>query len=110
MDGKYVVLNCPILKKKVIGVNGSNLNIGDSARVILRPESLSDINENQDNSIEGKINKFVFLGSNVEYELLLNENKKINAITYNPIERKLPVVNQKTELYFSRESAWIIKK
>ncbi len=110
LDGKYVVLNCPILKKKVIGVNGSNLNIGDSARVILRPESLSDINENQDNSIEGKINKFVFLGSNVEYELLLNENKKINAITYNPIERKLPVVNQKTELYFSRESAWIIKK
>ena len=110
LNGEYVVLNCPLLKNKVIGFNGDNLNIGDSARVILRPESLSDIKENRENSIEGKINKFVFLGSNVEYELLLNEDKKINAVTYNPIERKLPVVNQKTELYFSRESAWIIKK
>ncbi len=53
--------------------------------------------------------KFVFLGSNVEYELELPDGKRINAVTFNPIERKLPVVGKDTELYFSRESAWVIK-
>ncbi|MDK2952346.1 MAG: iron(III) transport system ATP-binding protein [Kosmotogales bacterium] len=109
LDGEYVVLNCPLLRKKVIGINGDKLEIGDSARVVLRPESLSDKKESRENSIEGEISKFVFLGSNVEYELLIGDDKRINAVTYNPIERKLPVVNQKTELYFSKESAWIIR-
>lgn len=109
LDGEHVVLNCPLLKKKVIGINGDKLEIGDSARVVLRPESLSDKKENRENCIEGEISKFVFLGSNVEYELLIGDDKKINAVTYNPIERKLPVVNQKTALYFSKGSAWIIR-
>lgn len=97
------------LNKKIIGKKGGDFSPGDSARVVLRPESLSDRRNGEANVVRGKVLKYVFLGSNVEYELELPDGKILNAITFNPIERKFPTVGSESELYFSKESAWVIR-
>ena len=109
VDGDTVVVSAGATGNKIIGKRGTELVPGKPARVVLRPESLSDRKEERINSLSGKVLKYVFLGSNVEYELELSDGRKINAVTFNPIERKLPVVGRETELYFSRESAWVIR-
>ena len=109
VDGDTVVVSAGATGNKIIGKRGTELVPGKPARVVLRPESLSDRKEERINSLSGKVLKYVFLGSNVEYELELSDGRKINAVTYNPVERKLPVVGRETELYFSRESAWVIR-
>jgi iron(III) transport system ATP-binding protein len=109
VDGDTVVVSAGTTGNRIIGKKGTELAIGEPARVVLRPESLSDRKEERINSLSGKVLKYVFLGSNVEYELELSDGRKINAVTLNPIERKLPVVGRETELYFSRESAWVIR-
>ncbi|HPB62851.1 MAG TPA: ABC transporter ATP-binding protein [Mesotoga sp.] len=109
VDGDTVVVSAGATGNKIIGKRGTELVPGKPARVVLRPESLSDRKEERINSLSGKVLKYVFLGSNVEYELELSDGRKINAVTYNPVERKLPVVERETELYFSRESAWVIR-
>lgn len=110
IDGETVIVNCPTLEDRVIGKNGDNLKVGDEVRVVLRPESMFDFKDNRENKLKGKVIKYVFLGSNVEYELKLKDGEELNAVTFNPIERKLPTVGKDIELYFSKESAWIIKK
>jgi len=109
IDGDTAVVSAGATGNMIIGKRGTELVPGEPARVVLRPESLSDRKEERINSLSGKVLKYVFLGSNVEYELELSDGRKINAVTYNPIERKLPVVGRETELYFSRESAWVIR-
>lgn len=109
VDGDTVTVSVRSTGERIIGKKGSQMLPGEEVKVVLRPESLSDRREDRINTLNGKVLKFVFLGSNVEYELELPDGKRINAVTFNPIERKLPVVGKDTELYFSRESAWVIK-
>ncbi len=109
VDGDTVTVSVRSTGERIIGKKGSEISTGEEVKVVLRPESLSDRREDRINTLNGKVLKFVFLGSNVEYELELPDGKRINAVTFNPIERKLPVVGKDTELYFSRESAWVIK-
>jgi iron(III) transport system ATP-binding protein len=100
---------CSSLGKRFVGSKGGEFAVGDSVRIVLRPESLSDREEDKINILNGKVLKYVFLGSNVEYEIELPDGKRLNAVTFNPIERKFPVVGKETELFFSKKSAWVIK-
>ena len=108
INGDSVTVSSSSLGKKFVGRKGGELSPGDGVRIVLRPESLSDREEDKINVLSGKVLKYVFLGSNVEYEIELPDGKILNAVTFNPIERKFPVVGKETDLYFSKESAWVI--
>ena len=101
-------MEVPALNLSVVGHCAPGLQEGQQVKVVLRPESLSEDTENRENSLTGKIEKFVFLGSSVEYELRLPNGELFNAVTFNPVERKLPTVGKNTQLHFSAQSAWVI--
>nr|WP_240739120.1 ABC transporter ATP-binding protein [Marinitoga lauensis] len=106
-NNNYVVFNKD-LKQKFYGTSKSSFNIGDEVLIVIRPESL-DYNE-KTNYLEGKLNKSVFLGSHIEYEIILKNNQIINGVLYNPIENKIVKNGEVVRLYFSDKATWIIKK
>lgn len=81
----------------------------DSAvRIVLRPEGLTAQKKEGYNTIRGKILSYVFLGSHIEYTVLLKNQKILNAIDFNLAEHHLPVIHEEITLYFSEKSAWVI--
>ncbi|HPE68830.1 MAG TPA: ABC transporter ATP-binding protein [Thermotogota bacterium] len=98
----------PSLDLSIVGHCSPGLQEGQAVKVVLRPESLSEEKRSRENSLTGKIEKFVFLGSSVEYELRLPDGELFNAVTFNPVEQKLPTVGKDVQLHFSTQSAWVI--
>ncbi|MBM7560216.1 ABC transporter ATP-binding protein [Marinitoga litoralis] len=96
------------LNSKFFGNSNMDMKLNDEVLLVVRPESLG-YNEKK-NCISGIIEKTVFLGSHVEYEVRLNNNYLINGVMYNPIENRIPNQGEKIKLYFSEKASWIIKK
>ncbi len=108
-NGEEVAVDCESLKKKFVCTTDLKLDAGEKVTVVLRPESLSDRKEDRENEIEGIVKKYVFLGSSMEFEFMLDNGQTVNAVLYNPAEQKIPRINERRTLYFSKKSAWTIK-
>ena len=105
-ENHYEVYNKE-LNKTFVGISKKNLEINEDVLIALRPEALTY--EKKENSISGIIKKVVYLGSQVEYEFETEHNKIINGILFNPVENKIPQVNEKINLYFGLKASWLIK-
>ncbi|GAB6189713.1 ABC transporter ATP-binding protein [Marinitoga arctica] len=108
IDGEDIIIYNEDLDKKFYGVSNLNFNINEEVLIVIRPESI-DFSE-KENVISGIIEKPVFLGSHVEYNIKLENNQVINGVLYNPIENKIPLQNEKMKFFFSKKASWIIKR
>lgn len=76
-------------EQKEIDNQSREFKIGDNVIIIVRPESLkmSYHKKGELYPIKGKIDKLVYLGPTIEYEIEVNGlERKINAVIYNPLE------------------------
>ncbi|WGS64888.1 ABC transporter ATP-binding protein [Marinitoga aeolica] len=89
------------------GISNINLEKDDDVLLVVRPESI-DYKEKK-NSISGIIEKTVFLGSHVEYDVRLENNYLVSGVLYNPIENRIPKKGENIKLFFSEKASWIIK-
>lgn len=89
------------------GISNISLKKDDDVLLVVRPESI-DYKEKK-NSISGIIEKTVFLGSHVEYDVRLENNYLVSGVLYNPIENRIPKKGENIKLFFSEKASWIIK-
>ncbi|MDN5341957.1 MAG: iron(III) transport system ATP-binding protein [Oceanotoga sp.] len=98
------------LNEEFIGYSDKELKKDDEVYIVLRPEGINTKKENRENYISGIIDKYVFLGSNIELDIRLKNGKLLHVNEYNIIEKELPVIGKNLEVYFSKKNSWIIKK
>jgi iron(III) transport system ATP-binding protein len=84
-DGKYLVH----IGKNVKLINSStgNFTKGDKVLTVIRPESLTvSIGEKDSGSVyNGVVEKAVYLGATVEYDIMVDGREIISAVTHNPV-------------------------
>ncbi|HOO75934.1 MAG TPA: ABC transporter ATP-binding protein, partial [Tepiditoga sp.] len=97
-------------KKEFTGYSNQNIKTGDEVYMVIRPEGIYTEKEGRENSLTGKIEKYVFLGSNIELDLRLETGKIIHINEYNMVEKELPVTGKELEVFFGKKNNWIIKK
>lgn len=105
-EGTYTIFN-EKLSKEFYGIGNINFEKDENVLLVIRPESLNY--DEKENYISGIIEKTVFLGSHVEYEVRLKNGKLISGVLYNPIENHIPDKGESIKLYFSKKASWIIK-
>jgi len=106
---REAVVECGKLRSRFVCTAERPYAVGDEVVIALRPESLSNARGERENEIQGKVRKFVFLGSVMEIEFELDDGSSFDATIYDPIEQKIPVIGERRSLFFSRASAWAIR-
>jgi len=89
VKGKWLVISFGDGQKEIENKSGE-FKKDDEVIIVIRPESLemSSPEEDQSYAIQGKIDKSVYLGATIEYEITAKGmNRKLNAVIYNPIEK-----------------------
>jgi iron(III) transport system ATP-binding protein len=107
-DASGIKVFCKDIGRYFVGNSGDTLSEGDKVFVVIRPEALVDKKNEEENCIEGVVEKYVFLGSHIEYDIKLVNNQVFHVLSYNPSENELPRIGKKVVLYFSSSNTWII--
>ena len=74
-------------KSKLITSSISPFSVGDKVLTVIRPESLSVSTGEQDSTaiFHGIVEKAVYLGPTVEYDIKIEGRENISAVTHNPV-------------------------
>ncbi len=72
---------------KLIGSSSGDFSVGDKVLTVIRPESLtvSVGSKNKAAVFHGKVEKIVYLGPTVEYDIKVAGRENISAVTHNPV-------------------------
>ncbi|MDY4889215.1 MAG: ABC transporter ATP-binding protein [Sphaerochaetaceae bacterium] len=101
---------------KVRFSNGKELEIASfvptvegKGTVVIRPEGLVLQAASEDSLFSGEIASAVYLGSTIEYEIdLMQEKNRIIAISYNPVKEGIRKVGDKVGIEFDSISAHVV--
>ncbi len=99
-------------KVKKISSEINALGMNDSVKAIVRPESLRirNFQEGDGSLFHGRIEKMVYLGPTVEYDIEIPGRDPIYAVTHNPIEEGFFNVGDEVSIDFSPKAAHLLKK
>ncbi len=83
----------------------------DRVKVIVRPESLKvlRLTKEADPLFSGTIEKVVYLGPTVEYDIKIEGKAPIYAVTHNPVEEGFFKMGEKVGIDFSPAAAHLLK-
>ena len=93
--------------RKRIASRAGEFSPGDSVSVTVRPESLR-LTSDGSGILQGKINKIVYLGPVVEYEIDTGVGKPVLAVTHNPVETGFFKLGESVGIDFSPVSAHVL--
>lgn len=98
-------------KVKVISSELKDVKKDDSVKIIVRPESLKVLRfqEGSDHLFSGTIEKVVYLGPTVEYDIKIEGRGPIYAVTHNPVEEGFFNLGEKVGIDFSSAAAHLLK-
>ncbi len=84
-DGSYKVRIGENIK--LINSSTGDFSVGDKVLTVIRPESLTvSVGERSKAAIfHGKVEKTVYLGPTVEYDIMVDGRENISAVTHNPV-------------------------
>mgnify|MGYP000873793698 CR=1 FL=1 len=91
---------------KVITINHEEpLPVGTVVKLVLRPEAVHL--DEQQSYATGVVNKVVYLGSVVEYDLIVEETN-LHAVVSSPIEKGIHTVGDQVSVFFSPDVVHVI--
>lgn len=109
-DNGGVVVNSKGKEVKVASLT-AGLHEGDAAYMMVRPESfLLDSRESESSFGSGLVTKAVYLGSVVEYELDIGEEKPVLAVTHDPINNGFYKNNERVWFSFTEQACHVLPK
>lgn len=100
-------------RKKEIENKSDVFKEDDEVMIVVRPESLKMTSPGKSQSylMQGKINKSVYLGATIEYDISVKGMKrKLNAVIYNPIEEGFFKEGDLVNIDFNQIAAHILPK
>ncbi|MCD6579354.1 ABC transporter ATP-binding protein [bacterium] len=109
---KTLLIDFGICQKEIKSRYG-DFKVNESVIIVVRPESLkmSSGEKKDPHFIQGEINKLVYLGPTIEYEIEVKGlSRKIFAVTYNPIEEGFFEVGDLVNIDFKPIAAHILSQ